>query len=151
MLYTSSMNYQVLTSIDHATYLVKKQIADFLHVHLEEYADKKTLIMKCLDYALSYFPHQGGYVVLAKDNNELVGAVVVTHTGMEGFIPANAMVYLAVHKDYRQQGIATTLMKRAIRLAKGGISLRVAPDNPAHQLFEKLGFSHEYMEMRLFK
>lgn len=145
------MNYQVLTSIDHASYLVKKQIADFLHVHLEEYADKKTTIMKCLDYALSYFPHQGGYVVLAKEHEEIVGAVVVTQTGMEGYIPANALVYLAVHKDYRQKGIATKLMKKAIRLAKGGISLRVAPDNPAFRLFEKLGFTHKYLEMRLFK
>ena len=145
------MNYQVLTSIDHASYLVKKQIADFLHIHLEEYADKKTMIMKCLDYALSYFPHQGGFVVLAKDQDEIVGAVVVTQTGMEEYIPANAMVYLAVHKDYRQKGIATNLMKKAIRLAKGGISLRVAPDNPAFRLFEKLGFTHKYLEMRLFK
>jgi ribosomal protein S18 acetylase RimI-like enzyme len=145
------MNYQVLTSIDQASYLVKKQIADFLYVQLDEYADKKTVIMKCLDYALSYFPHQGGYVILAKDNNKIVGAVVVTHTGMEGYIPANALVYLAVHSDYRQQGIATKLMKKAIRMAKGGISLRVAPDNPAFQLFEKLGFSHKYLEMRLFK
>ncbi len=145
------MKYQVLTSIDHATYLVKKQIADFLHIYLEEYADKKTVVMKCLDYALSYFPHQGGYVVLAKDKNEIVGAVVVTHTGMEGYIPANAMVYLAVHKDYRQQGIATKLMKKAIRLAKGGISLRVPPDSPAVALFEKLGFSHKHLEMRLSK
>ena len=145
------MKYQVLTSIDHASYLVKKQIADFLHVHLEEYADKKTIVMKCLDYALSYFPHQGGYVVLAKDNNEIVGAVVVTHTGMEGYIPANALVYLAVHKDYRQQGIATKLMKKAIRLAKGGISLRVLPDSPALPLFERLGFSHKQLEMRLYK
>jgi ribosomal protein S18 acetylase RimI-like enzyme len=145
------MNYQVLTSIDQASYLVKKQIADFLYVQLDEYADKKTVIMKCLDYALSYFPHQGGYVILAKDNNKIVGAVVVTHTGMEGYIPANALVYLAVHKNYRQQGIATKLMKKAIRLAKGGISLRVAPDSPAFQLFEKLGFSHKYTEMRLFK
>jgi [ribosomal protein S18]-alanine N-acetyltransferase len=145
------MNYQVLTSIDHASYLVKKQIADFLYMHLDEYADKKTVIMKCLDYALSYFPHQGGYVILAKDNNKIVGAVVVTHTGMEGYIPANALVYLAVHSDYRQQGIATKLMQKAIRMAKGGMSLRVAPDNPAFQLFEKLGFSHKYLEMRLFK
>lgn len=145
------MNYQVITSIDHASYLVKKQIADFLHVHLEEYADQKTLIMKCLDYALSYFPHQGGYVVLAKDQGEITGAVVVTQTGMEGYIPANALVYLAVHKDHRQQGIATKLMKKAIRLAKGGISLRVAPDNPAFELFEKLGFKHKYLEMRYFK
>ena len=145
------MNYQVLTSIDHTSYLVKKQIADFLHLHLESYADKKTVIMKCLDYALSYFPHQGGYVVLAKDNDKITGAVVVTHTGMEGYIPANALVYLAVHKDYRREGIATRLMKKAIRLAKGGISLRVAPDNPAFQLFEKLGFSHDYLEMRLYK
>jgi ribosomal protein S18 acetylase RimI-like enzyme len=58
---------------------------------------------------------------------------------------------LAVHSDYRQQGIATKLTKKAIRMAKGGMSLRVAPDNPAFQLFEKLGFSHKYLEMRLFK
>jgi ribosomal protein S18 acetylase RimI-like enzyme len=42
-------------------------------------------------------------------------------------------------------------MKRAIELADGDIALHVEPDNPARILYEKLGFTNKYLEMRLKK
>lgn len=40
-------------------------------------------------------------------------------------------------------------MSMAIEMANGGIALHVEPDNPARYLYEKLGFTHKYLEMRL--
>jgi ribosomal protein S18 acetylase RimI-like enzyme len=34
---------------------------------------------------------------------------------------------------------------------RGNIALHVEPDNPAKILYEKLGFTNKYLEMRLIK
>ena len=145
------MEYQVISSIDSATLLEKTEIANFLFEHLDQYGDKKEDIMKCLDYALSNFPHQGGFVLLAREEGEIVGAVVMNQTGMEGYIPENILVYIAVNSNQRGKGIGKTLMEKAINMAKGNIALHVEPDNPAKHLYEKLGFTNKYLEMRLNK
>lgn len=145
------MEYQVISSIDSATYLEKSEVAKFLFEHLDQYGDKLEDIMKCLDYALSDFAHQGGFVVLAREGGEVVGAVVVNQTGMEGYIPENILVYIAVDASQRGKGIGKTIMEKAINLAKGDIALHVEPENPARHLYEKLGFTSKYLEMRLKK
>ncbi len=145
------MKFQNLTAINSSTFLEKNEIADFLHEHLDQYGDTKEDILKCLDYALSNYPHQGGFVLLARDEEGIVGAVVMNQTGMEGFIPENILVYIAVHSRYRGKGLGKQLMEKAISLAKGNIALHVEPDNPAKKLYEKLGFTNKYLEMRLIK
>ena len=145
------MKFQNLTAIDSTTFLEKNEIADFLHQHLDKYGDTKQDILKCLDYSLSNYPHQGGFVVLARDEEGIVGAVVMNQTGMEGYIPENILVYIAVHNRYRGKGLGKQLMEKAISLAKGSIALHVEPDNPARKLYEKLGFTNKYLEMRLVK
>ena len=40
-------------------------------------------------------------------------------------------------------------MVEVMNRTKGGIALHVEPDNPAKFLYEKLGFTHKYLEMRL--
>ena len=42
-------------------------------------------------------------------------------------------------------------MQTAIQMANGDIALHVEPDNPAKILYEKLGFTNKYLEMRLKK
>jgi ribosomal protein S18 acetylase RimI-like enzyme len=143
-------NYQVLSAIDSPTLLQKDEIANFLFTHLDQYGDPKTDIMKCLDYSLSNYAHQGGFVVLARDESgKIAGAVVMNKTGMESYIPENILVYIAVDKQFRGKGLGKNLMQRAIEFASGSIALHVEPDNPAKKLYEKLGFTNKYLEMRL--
>ena len=68
---------------------------------------------------------------------------------MEGYIPENILVYIAVNKDFRGKGLGKQLMEKAIGFATGSIALHVEPDNPAKKLYEKLGFTNKYLEMRL--
>lgn len=145
------MKFQNLTALDSPTFLEKNEIADFLREHLDQYGDTKEDILKCLDYALSNYAHQGGFVLLARDEEGIVGTVVMNQTGMEGYIPENILVYIAVHNRYRGKGLGKQLMEKAIGLAKGNIALHVEPDNPAKKLYEKLGFTNKYLEMRLVK
>lgn len=145
------MEFTFLTAIDRATILIKNQVAEFLFEHLDEFGDNILDIKNCLDYALSNYPHQGGFVLLAKEQGEIVGAVVMCQTGMEGFVPENLLVYIAVHKEHRGVGLGKKLMQKAIDMAKGNIALHVEPNNPAKYLYEKLGFTNKYLEMRLNK
>ncbi|MBC7197018.1 MAG: GNAT family N-acetyltransferase, partial [Deferribacterales bacterium] len=51
----------------------------------------------------------------------------------------------------RGKGIGKFLMQKRIDLAKGSIALQVEPDNPARFLYEKVGFSSKFIEMKLKK
>jgi [ribosomal protein S18]-alanine N-acetyltransferase len=145
------LKLETLSAADRATYLQKKEISDFLFVQLEQYGDPEVHIMKCLDYALDQAADKGGFVVLARDNGKIVGAVVINKTGMSGYIPENILVYIAVDASQRGKGVGKKLMKTAINLANGDIALHVEPDNPAKMLYESLGFTNKYLEMRLTK
>ncbi len=126
------------------------EIINFLHTHLGQYGDNKEDIRKCLNYALSDEPGFGGFVVTARDTQKgnLAGVVVINDTGMEGYIPENILVYIAVHDGYRGKGLGKSLMKTTMETAEGDIALHVEPDNPARYLYEKLGFTNKYLEMR---
>ncbi|MBI1223274.1 MAG: GNAT family N-acetyltransferase [Bacteroidetes bacterium] len=148
---TDSTKFTFLTAVNQVTQTEKFRIAQFLHKHLGKYGDPQKDILKCLDYATSYFNHQGGFVLLAEENGEIIGAVVMNQTGMEGYIPENILVYIAVHENQRGKGLGKQLMQKAIDFSKGGIALHVEPDNPARFLYEKLGFTSKYLEMRRVK
>jgi ribosomal protein S18 acetylase RimI-like enzyme len=70
---------------------------------------------------------------------------------MGGYIPENILVYIAIHNNYRGKGFGKTLMQKAINHCEGDIALHVEANNPAKFLYEKLGFTNPYLEMRLKK
>ncbi|WP_162342034.1 GNAT family N-acetyltransferase [Cyclobacterium salsum] len=142
---------ETLSAADHATASQKHEVADFLFQHLDQYGDPKEDIMRCLDYALDQSDEKGGFAVLAREDGKIVGTAVLNRTGMAGYIPENILVYIAVDASQRGKGLGKKLMKRAIDMAEGDIALHVEPDNPARILYEKLGFTNKYLEMRLKK
>lgn len=143
------MNYQIYTPKDNISLAQKKEVADFLFQHLDQFGDDHNAIMRCIDFAMDEETKFGGFVVVAKENEKVAGAVVVNKTGMAGYIPENILVYIAVHKDYRGKGLGKTLMQKTFDQAEGSIKLHVEPENPARFLYEKLGFTSKYLEMRL--
>lgn len=141
------MDFIVVTpeSGEHNTYK-NDTVADFLFTHLEQYGDKKEDILKCMAYALN--AQKGGLILLGILDDALVGAVVINKTGMDGYIPANILVYIAVDGAVRGKGIGKQLIEKIKILTQGGIALHVEPDNPAKKLYERLGFTNKYLEMR---
>lgn len=131
--------------------LSRDKLADFLFVNLDEFGDKRMDIMRCIEYALDTANGRGGFIVVAQDNDIIVGAVIINYTGMKGYIPENILVYIATHRDYRGQGIGKKLMEFTINRAKGDIALHVEPHNPAKYLYEKYDFKNKYLEMRYLK
>jgi [ribosomal protein S18]-alanine N-acetyltransferase len=129
------------------SYLVN--ITNFLFDHLGKYGDPREHIRAAIDYSLSQQKGRGGFVIVAQEAKKILGAVVVNETGMADYIPANILVYIAVDEATRGKGIGKRLMEEAIKSASGGIALHVEADNPAKKLYEKLGFTNKYLEMRL--
>ncbi len=132
---------------------IKKDIINFLFESLEQYGDPKEDIEKCLDYAFGKNNKPGGMVLSAidLDTQKIVGAVIINKTGMDGYIPENILVYIATDKDMRGKGVGKQLMQKAINLSEGDMALHCEPNNPAKFLYEKLGFTSKYLEMRLKK
>lgn len=135
---------------DRAEYGLE-DIAGFLHKHLDEFGDDPGSIKKAIRYAWQEDGGRGGFVALGHENGEILGAVVVNETGMGGYIPENILVYIAVRGDQRGRGLGKELMNKTIERAEGDIALHVEPENPARHLYEKIGFTNKYLEMRYHK
>lgn len=131
----------------------KKEFIDFLFKHLDEFKDEKSAIEKCIRYTFNELNEKetSGFIVGVYDVNKLIGLSIINETGMREYIPENILVYIAIHKDYRGKGIGKILMSKVIEFSKGDIALHVEKDNPAKYLYEKLGFTNKYLEMRLKK
>jgi [ribosomal protein S18]-alanine N-acetyltransferase len=127
----------------------EEQIANFLHTHLDKYGDQKQDILKAIYYALGKDGKPGGFIVLALHGDKIIGVVIINNTEMSGYIPEHILVYIAVNKEYRGEGIGKKLMRKTIDSCEGDIALHVEKDNPARHLYEKLGFTNPYLEMRL--
>lgn len=124
------------------------QIIDFLFCHLGQFRDSKEAIGKCLDYVFSPQPGKGGFVVIAEEEQKPVGMVIINHTGMQGYIPENILVYIAVDSAMRNKGIGRKLLEETAKNCKGDIKLHVEYENPAKRLYERFGFTTKYAEMR---
>ncbi|MGM0376409.1 MAG: GNAT family N-acetyltransferase [Bacteroidota bacterium] len=126
----------------------RSDIIDFLFTHLDQFGDAREDISKAVDYSLKRSDSFGGFVLRLRDQQTTIGVVVINKTGMKGYIPENILVYIAIHHQYRGQGLGKLLMNHALQEAGGDVALHVEPDNPARQLYEKLGFTNKYLEMR---
>lgn len=131
--------------------LSREDIINFLYTHLERFRDEKDAISKCLGYTFSKNNGKGGFILSAHIDGNLVGVVVTNKTGMGGYIPENILVYIAVDQNYRGKGIGKRLMEETIKRADGAIKLHVEYDNPAKRLYERMGFTTKYDEMRYTK
>lgn len=140
---------KVFDAVNKPTNPEKTEIINFLFDNLQEYGDPKIDIQKAIDYSIEEFNSFGGFTMLIKEDTKIVGGTVVNKTGMGGYIPENILVYIATHKDYRGRGLGKILMLKAIDYCKGDIALHVEADNPAKHLYEKMGFTNPYLEMRL--
>ena len=145
------LKFKIFNSSNPVTKDEKKEIIEFLHTHLDQFGDTKEAIGRAFAYALSELPGPGGFVLQGKLDDETAGVVVINKTGMAGYIPENILVYIAVDRKFRGKGYGKELMLKAIDLSEGSMKLHVEHDNPARFLYEKLGFTNKYMEMRLIK
>jgi GNAT superfamily N-acetyltransferase len=125
--------------------------ARFLHECLKPYEDSMGDIRSSLSFVFSETTHPRGFFALATnaDTHELVGGAVVHFTPWHGYVPNNLLLYLAVDPHYRNRGMGRDLLEAVIDACEGEIKLHVEHDNPARRLYERVGFTSKYAEMRL--
>jgi len=128
--------------------ITREEFIDFLFTHLDRFGDPKEDINKCLNYAFSDEKSEGGFALAAFYENKLVGALIMNKTGMGGYIPEWILVYIAVDASYRGKGFGRQIVEEAIKLCDGDVKLHVEYDNPAKRLYERIGFTTKYAEMR---
>lgn len=142
---------QVFNEYAKPTEKEKKEIIDFLFDNLDQFGDSQEDIEKAIDYSLKNYQSFGGFILVSRDKKDIAGVVVVNQTGMKGYIPENILVYIATRHDLRGQGVGKQLMKKVLETAEGDIALHVESDNPAKFMYEKIGFTNKYLEMRYKK
>lgn len=143
------LNIKVLKNEnDFSEHLDRTRFIDFLHHHLERFGDSKEAIGKSVDYALAKDGGKGGFLLAAYEGDTLIGELVMNQTGMSGYIPEYILVYVAVDSACRGKGYGGQIIKKSFELCKGDVKLHVEYDNPAKRLYERLGFTNKYAEMR---
>jgi [ribosomal protein S18]-alanine N-acetyltransferase len=143
------INYMFVEKLaDLQQYTSLNELSEFLHSSLIPFEDPVDEIRAGLKYAFSNAEGKGGFVLLAREEGDTVGALVMLNTGMEGYIPPNILLYIAVSPDKRGRGIGGNLIRQAFERSEGDIKLHVEYDNPARRLYERMGFESKYAEMR---
>lgn len=141
--------HKIINSEELPEWIDRPSLARFLHKNLKPYEDAVKDIEYGIDCAFSDQPGRGGFILLAEEDGRLLGALVMLRTGMNGFIPPNLLLFVAVDQSCRGKGMGSKLCTRAIAECEGDVCLHVEYDNPAKHLYERMGFSTKYAEMRL--
>lgn len=138
--------YQFLNTTDFVTTLEKEAIINFLMANLDEYQDSRDNVSRAVEYALSKFPHQGGFVLIGRVAEKIIGVCVVNRTNFEGYFAENILAFLAVNSEERRKGVATEFLKQAKIYTKGSIAVRLKPDEIVADLFRKSDFGQDAHE-----
>lgn len=149
VLLATNITYKTISQDELQNRNYQDKLIKFLFHSLEQYRDPEQDIRACLDYIMD--KNRGGFVFVAEDEkNNLKGVVFLANTGMKLFVPEYLLVYIATDKNERGKGIGKNLMLHATSVAQAPIALHVEHDNPAKKLYEKLGFTNKYTEMRWY-
>jgi len=143
--------------IKHTMYNAFSKVPTFEKSHLINFISKNSenkevsslMVREAIDYASKEIPSFGGFIITAQKDGKMAGAIVVNKTGLNGGNPKHRVVYLSIADEFKEQGIGSELIQKAVHFAKGDISLRVDYGSDTVELYKSLGFQPKYVEMRL--
>jgi len=145
------MDIYAITAFSNTSTLMLNRIVNFTYRYQIASDDEIDNIFRSVDYALSPYKYQGGFVLLAENRDSIIGSVVINRTNMEGYVPKNLMVYFAADPDSAIQGLEKTLLLKTIQLTSGEIAFHISINSPVIDLLEDVGFEKNFFEMRLKK
>lgn len=121
----------------------KDEILTIAKTYLAEYSDPLIEMKDALENAIDK-----GFVLLARQDEVNLGVAIIVNTRFRDFIPTYHLAYIGTNQSYKGRGIGTELIRRAVEVTDGNISLHVDLDNKnAKKLYEKMGFKHVYNRM----
>lgn len=137
---------QIKTGDPFPTWAPRAQLVAFFHETMQPYHDSVPDIEAALDYCLD--PQRDGFIMLAHQGEELLGALTMLDSGMGGYIPRWILLFVSVMPEARGRGIGGKLCQHSLDQCDGPVKLHVEYENPAKRLYERLGFTSKYAEMR---
>jgi len=143
--------HTILNHQQFPEWTARSEVVRFFHETMKPYHDSIEDIERALDYAFSTENGKGGFLLLAERAGKLTGALLMLNTGMKGYIPENILLFVTVAPDLRGQGLGRKIIQRALDECGGNVKLHVDYDNPAKRLYERMGFTTKYAEMRLIR
>ncbi|MDD3128991.1 MAG: pyridoxal-phosphate dependent enzyme [Candidatus Izemoplasmatales bacterium] len=121
----------------------KEKLLSYVNNYLGDYRDSKEEALEAIEMAM-----KDGYVLVASKEEKIDGVCIVVDLKIKRFIPRYHLAYIGINKDSKGRGIGTELIKEAVNLTNGNISLHVDLDNKsAKKLYKKMGFVHVYDRM----
>lgn len=136
---------------DFPSWITPDELAEFLYESLKPYEDPLPAVRQGISDALEPKTGMPGFVLLAEIDKKPVGALIMLKTGMKDYIPENLLLMVAVDPSTRGKGVGARIIKHSFDLADGDVKLHVEYDNPAKRLYERLGMTTKYAEMRYYK
>jgi ribosomal protein S18 acetylase RimI-like enzyme len=136
---------------DFPSFVSPDELAEFLYESLKPYEDPLPLVRQGITDALAPKAGEPGFVLIAEKDKKVVGALTMLRTGMKGYVPENLLLMVAVDPSTRGEGIGSQIIRHAFEAADGDVKLHVEYDNPAKRLYERLGMTTKYAEMRYVK
>lgn len=126
----------------------REKLVEFFHYKMKPYEDLPEDIDSALDYLFSDEKYAGGFLMLARVDGRLGGMLAMLRTGMKGYVPENILLFVSVDPELRGRGIGGKIIERSLAECEGDVKLHVEYDNPAKRLYERVGFTSKYAEMR---
>lgn len=132
-----------IEQINDFSIISRETLVDYVYNYLDRYSDSKTETLEAIELAM-----KEGFILLAKREEEIAGVVIIVNMGFEEFIPKYHLAYIGINPNNKGRGIGSDLIKAAIDLTQGNLSLHVDLDNKsARRLYKKMGFKHAYDRM----
>jgi ribosomal-protein-alanine N-acetyltransferase len=141
--------HEIRSNDDYPAWIGPEDLARCLNRIMKPYEDTPEDIREALRYMSSSAEGKGGFLLLVEREREPLGAVVMLATGMSGYIPEHVLVFVGVVAEMRGKGIGEWLIREALQRCPGEVKLHVEYDNPAKRLYERIGFTSKYAEMRI--
>ena len=145
--HTGEFEFTKVESFDQLPgWITRSRLVDYLHTTMKPYEDKPGDIDRALEY--SFNPQRGGFLMLVRFGGRLAGALLMLKTGMSGYVPENILLFVTVTPEMRGRGVGRALIAHSLEQCSGSVKLHVEYDNPARRLYERMGFTTKYAEMR---
>ncbi len=142
------IKHELYNPFTRLTFLEKLRLVAFLSENTENGQFSAHEVMEAVECAVKERPSFGGFILTLEEEKQMLGAAVVSCTGMESMNPRHRLMLLGVAKSHRHNGVAKKLIDKAIAQAGGDLSIQLLPGNGEVAFFEKLGFKAKYVDMR---
>ena len=144
-----NLELELFTPFDKPTYSTTTQMIGFLHNHSNEVSRRnKEDIRKSIEYALKERASLGGYIVVIKNDNKLVGVSILNKTGLEGIMPDYILSHMAIDNKFgKGSSWEQILLKKTLELCNGNVAFLVQANNPMVDACIEQGFEYKRLEL----